>query len=148
LLTKKQDKHVLRWLKFISLGFLLAFASYAKAEGLQSFKIDTMSIDVWKTKDKRYSYAPQYDSQWTHGGQFNLGLRVLNVLRWDNRFHLDNADSQVKLVGWEYRVTMDYFSKVQPFFNHHSEHLLDEGPNDRSFPVEDKYGVSFIFLNN
>ncbi len=117
--------------------------------GLGSFELldaEHVSFDIWKTRDRRDPYQPEYNGKWDNGAQFNLGLRVLELLKWDSRLHMDSAEGVLRNVGWEWKVSMDYFHYVVPFYLHHSQHSLDAGETGR-FPLVDQYGLSFVFLD-
>lgn len=126
-------------------------ATSVQASELRLLDVDEVSVDTWKTIARRDPYQPEYTDRWTSGTQFNLGLRMLEIFRWDNHFHMDSTGSQLRNAGWQFQVTMDYFSRIEPFYYHHSQHALDttgtDDPNSsRDFPLIDRVGLTFHFL--
>lgn len=119
--------------------------------GLAEFRLldtEEISIDTWRTTARRDSYQPAYTGQWTSGSQFNFDLRMFQIFRWDNHLHLDSTDAQIRNVGWRFDIFMDFYKPIQPFYHHHSQHSLDSSEHaiDR-FPLEDEYGLRFLFYS-
>lgn len=142
-------------------GILLSYSddyqkSDQKSEEISSkwcdfklFGLNELSIDAYRTKAKRDAYMPEYNGKWTNGAQFNLDLRLFEVFRWDNHIHLDSTQSQIRNVGWRFDIFMDYYRYIAPYYHHHSQHSLDNSEHaETRFPIEDEFGLRFIFYKN
>jgi hypothetical protein len=135
------------------LALLLGTPAQAYEFRLGDYKLleaEHISIDWWKTDYRRDSYLPEYTGYWTEGAAFNLHLRMASILKWTNKLHMDATTTGLKHCGWQFEVRMDYFDTIQPFLRHHSQHALDQRGTGyihtgRGFPVEDLYGLSFVF---
>lgn len=131
------------------LFLILLFSTSALAKDFSKYKlldVDTISVDYRQIKpNKREPYLPERDGEWRKGANFNLSLRLLRWIRWDNNLHMDGGSGRLYHAGWEYRFIMDAY-RVQPFMYHHSQHALEDSPNGNKFPVEDSYGVRFVFI--
>jgi hypothetical protein len=110
-------------------------------------------MEMWKTANNRDPYWPYQDlknatdEHWRDGAAtiFNLDLLSYDRYRlyWNNRAHMDNTNSQVRQVGWEWEMGLSV-PKLDVFYHHHSQHLLDED-STLKFPLENKYGIRFNF---
>lgn len=130
--------------RLLLLILTLLWAPHVSAQKL--LDLDEVSVDAYNIDGKRSAYQPHLDNKWTHGGAFNLGLRVADYFRWDNRLHFSGTDGKLMDAGWEWLAIMDYFP-VQPFYKHHSQHSLDERGSTARFPIENYWGLRFIFLD-
>ena len=158
-----QQKRGFRWfLRAIVYSSLLVPAGeYAAAEEDKNWYADLnswysdfrlleaehVSVDFFKTIKKRDAYLVEDSDSFTSGNNFNLKLRILEVFRWDNKLHINSTSAQIRHVGWEFEVRMDYFTPIQPFYYHFSQHALERDRGNGAFPVEDKYGLRFIFID-
>lgn len=131
----------------LALYLLLLSSEGFSQTKLRLLDVDQVYFDYRKIMPgKREGYLPERDGEWTNGADFNLNIRMLHVFRWDNRFHMDGAESRLLHAGWEYRLIMDYWN-IQPFYYHHSQHALEDAPRGRKFPVEDSVGLRFIVID-
>ena len=62
--------------------------------------------------------------------------------------HLETIDAKtVKTVGWHWELGLRLHKNLMIFHEHHSKHILDEGPHHspytgrNQFPVEDSFGI-------
>lgn len=132
---------------------LLAFLYSTTGRAAEFHLLDTeeISMDAWNTTYRRDPYQPEYTGKWRDGVAANLNLRLLKVFRWENRVHSDGTESQLRNVGWEFRMLMDWNDYLQPFYYHHSQHAMDSvGADDpriqNDFPVQDSWGIRLIFF--
>lgn len=92
----------------------------------------------------RDPYVTELDAKdWRGMLEMRADFRVTPFLLWENRFHTSGDDSAVKHVGWEFELRIDLFDKIQPFYYHHSQHVMEEERPGNSFPLQDRYGIRF-----
>lgn len=92
----------------------------------------------------RDPYVPEIGpTEWTGRLSMDMDIRLFPFLRWNNTVHTSGNSSSVKHVGWEFEAVIDIFDKVQPFYYHHSQHVMEYARPSRSFPVVDRYGLRF-----
>ncbi len=69
-------------------------------------------------------------------------------LFWDNKVHAKASESRYRLVGWEFETGL-HLGKVDIFYYHHSQHMLDQIREDNyKFPVEDAITIRLNFILN
>lgn len=106
--------------------------------------LERSSFEVSKYLFNRDPYIPEIaPTDWRGRLSMDMDIRLMPFLRWNNVVHTSGDDSAVKHVGWEFEFVIDMFDKVQPFYYHHSQHVLEMERPSRSFPVVDRYGLRF-----
>lgn len=154
-MLQPEDTHFVRnilimWV--VTYIILLALATRAEsAESGQYHLLDLEKMDLRYSQldpQNRDPYAPQYTGRWQDRTSLQWRLAVLEVLYWDNDFHLETIDTGVvKTVGWHWEAGVRISKNITVFQEHHSRHILDEEPSIRQyatgnqFPVENSIGV-------
>ncbi len=153
---------------WLVLGVLLAGVlrpSRACASTFSLFEVDRLDMEYYKYRngyrnpylitsgdDTTDGYRPMV---LVDGSELNMNLSIAKYMYWRNRFHMASDQyKHVKYVGWEYEGGLDISSltsstiPVELFQHHHSQHGLEYvNPRGDKFPVEDTYGIRFIFIN-
>lgn len=106
---------------------------------------DELSLDVYKIDDYRDVYYEEDMYNWTYGTALNWNVNLLWLFKWENKVHMAGTDSQVRAVGWEYKVSLPLFPYVTPFYYHHSQHVMERGRDRRTYPLSNFYGVTLDF---
>lgn len=95
-------------------------------------------------------------NSYTGRAQADFNLRILEVFYWDNQVHTEGVAAKVETVGWHWELGLHITDQIDIFHEHHSRHRMDDttpidfnkdGKPDK-FPVEDSYGIKFIFYMN
>ena len=138
-------------MKSLLLSFMVLISNMAAAaQEFKIFEAEEVYIDAWRTEEYHEPYKPAYNDEWTAGTALNLNLRVMEVYRIDNRIHMDGTAQRLAMAGWEFLLLFDMFSKIQPFYSHHSQHSLDEAgsqPLDTwGFPNKNTIGLRFCAI--
>ncbi len=131
------------WVVLIICSFL--YCTRVKADEFHLLQTDEISVEAYKYLGRRDPYQPELNGQWTHGGRFNLNLRVAEYFQWENHLHFAGTEGQLRDAGWEWRAVVDRYA-IQPFYWHHSQHALD-GSGVGKFPIDNAYGLRFEFYN-
>lgn len=84
-------------------------------------------------------------------------FKALEYLKFHNWVHTETYNNRIATVGWQWEFSLTFSQYIQPFWAHHSQHVFDgpgnsmvtpEGvPIGYHFPVEDSYGIKFIFID-
>jgi len=131
-------------MKFIITLLCLFFATIAV--GNKMLEPKELSVDVYRVGIYRHGYWAEDEKRFTHGARFNLGLQMFKYLDWDNKIHLMGTDSQIRHGGWEWELRLNVIKYIQPFYYHHSQHVMERGRNTGEYPLENFYGIKFNFL--
>ena len=94
---------------------------------------------------KRDAFQAENTGAWTRGAAFNFELRIAEYLKWQNHVHMDGTQAQLRNAGWQFELSVDKW-QIQPFYFHHSQHALDSVGDSIKYPLEDKYGLRFVFF--
>lgn len=127
---------------------------------LHILELDRVTFDGGRIVDYRDLYYPytQPGGQPGLGGdpeiwQYNLNLGWdVSLLRFgdyglvfDNNVHAASTDNQYRAVGWQYRLGLMLGPKVELYWDHHSQHILDAAPDEsHTFPLYNSYGVQIV----
>jgi hypothetical protein len=156
-------KDILLWTVLLILGTFLLAINLLAAEGKQALApapaasycllcVDSIDLRYQKFKEgRRDPYAPGWDSEWDYRAGLEWNLQLLRWGFWENDVHTEALESGiVKTVGWHWRLGIRLpFMRSEIFHEHHSRHVMDEGPRERDggripanrFPVEDSIGL-------
>lgn len=113
--------------------------------------LDTDSVyfesgKIWHLYDPYFDTLP-LGEYWTYGiaAGFDLTFVEYKDFRWywNNRVEGDTTNYQFRRVAWKYDFGFSY-SKVDFFWNHRSEHLLDM-EHKTFYPLSDRFGVRLYF---
>lgn len=137
------------------IGLLLFFMCLCSEPGLAYSVLgpDRVTLEAWKYqfyRDPYYGYDTNNGGeQWAYGAGLNLDFHLIEFENFAiysrNWFHMAATDSQVREAGWEWDQGVRLMNKVEVFYGHHSQHLLDApSPTNSKYPVYDEYGVRLI----
>lgn len=138
-----------------SLLFLLALSSPAMATDYRLLDLDHIDLEYYKVVDNRddfssYGEPGSIGEHWVDGAAINFNLTAVQIddysIYWDNKVHMLDTEKQVREVGWEWTYGLDIKNKVDFFWYHHSQHVLDAtGPEP--YPLQNYYGVKVNFYD-
>lgn len=110
-------------------------------------KAERLTLDVSRFLFNRDPYAPDIEpKEWFGRVAVEFDLRLAPFIKWENMAHTEGDRVQVRTVGWQHAVVIDYFDTIQPYYFHHSRHLMEGINEDVRFPLEDRYGIRVNFL--
>lgn len=141
------------------LGLILV--SYLFAAPLCAWDLREVSSETSYIRNKTDAYMPQYTStpngllrndddneNWWYGLALNINIDVVRYgkfkLFWDNRFFTDATDSQVRHVGWQWKLGFPITPKLVFYQYHESRHCM-ECNTDASYPRENRFVIKYIF---
>lgn len=111
-------------------------------------------MEYWKTQNNQDPYWPYQDPQgatrehWQDGAATTFNLNLVRFqdysLYWRNYVHMDDTNRQVRQVGWQWEAGVSMADRVEGFWYHHSQHVLD-AQETYHFPLVNRYGVRVIF---
>jgi len=126
------------------------------AQELHVLELREFSMDAAKLVDNRDPYYPYADKVAAYSGQevwdkeaiANFDIDVLRygqyAITFDNHVHGESTDQRFREVGWHYRVSAELGRKVSVYYEHHSQHLLDEsGGPTTAYPLYNAVGCRF-----
>lgn len=132
----------------------LLLSPVVQANEYKLFELDEFNMELYSLADHRTLDLPFKDQgadgeSWTQGyaANFNIDLfKWANYgLYWQNKVHAESTEAQVRQVGWKYEIGVDLNQKVQLYWLHHSQHLLDgKNPNGK-YPLDNFYGIRTVF---
>lgn len=101
-------------------------------------------------KSARFAEMPNHTAKEGLGVRFNV--KLVGPLYWNNRIHALTDSGQYRLVGWNFEVGLHplfwiddpYARGLQFFYNHHSQHLLEDKHPEMKFPVNDSLGLRWV----
>lgn len=139
------------WLFCVVVGFFLGIASVGSPAEARSFDwkhewflLERAGFEASRYMFNRDPYVPEMDPKdWFGRVAFDIDVRLTPFLRWNNTTHTSGDTSAVRHVGWEFELVMDAWDKVQPFYYHHSQHVMEYSRPSGSFPLVDRYGIRF-----
>lgn len=136
---------------FIAAWFFALMAGEAKAEGWRLLDLETFNMEYYRLdayRDDYASYALDTNESWKDGAATNFNLTLLAYDQYriymDNRVHMEDTNSQVRHVGWEWETGVD-LKLIDIFWHHHSQHVLDATVPGERYPLENYYGVRVNF---
>lgn len=114
--------------------------------GLHSASAGTIfDLDEVSVKYRRFHPSARHPlfhaSTPKEGLDLNVNTTVLNYIFWDNTVHSYTNSSQYYLVSWELRLGARLTQWLDLFYEHHSQHILDQTYPHMKFPVEDSWGI-------
>lgn len=140
-------------MKYLITLFLLCLSPTARAD-FHLLEVDRVSVEHFRIlnhRDPYWDYIPETTGEtWSQGGAFNLNLNLIRwdwfQLSWDNRLHMESTEAQIRGAGWEFTVAVSLADKINLYYKHHSQHLLDAvpDPSNREYPLLDQYGVELV----
>lgn len=120
--------------------------------------LDRLTFEVSRIHNNRDPYIPQYSvlgglpdrhEYWkTYTGvAFDTTLVRLEKAQWywDNEIYGKATNRQYRHVGWKFESGVNWGDSLEFFWNHHSQHVLEDVNTDSKYPVSDRYGVRIIF---
>ena len=144
-------------MRLLLLFIAMIFPNYAYAAQKEKSKwsnfhiMDLEKFNITYSQFQPFSrdpYAPNYTGYWHERASVEWRINVLKAIYWDNNMHLETIDAKtVKTVGWHWELGLRLHKKLMIFHEHHSRHILDEGPQHapytgrNQFPVEDSFGI-------
>jgi len=134
---------------FVVLFIEMCFFSCSAVARPSKFKLleaDEISVDALRVADYRHGYYVKDSDKFSHGANFNLNLRLCKYMFIENRVHFLGTPSQIRQGGWEYRAGFDMGKYLQAFYYHHSQHVFERDRGEYNFPLENMYGIRFIFV--
>lgn len=138
----------MKYLMLLILSFVSGFAySYdLKLDGKLS-EVDEMYIEYRHAEHLRDPYYPENkDDDWRDLAEFRWKWNSYKILFWENNLHLRTDASQVRHVGWEYTIGLNFTKYLSVVKYHHSQHCTECEIETRKFPVEDSYGIRFYLV--
>lgn len=100
---------------------LLLFCS-----SIQAFDLDRVYLDFgWHLDPTKHPYLP---SKYEPNQRLDLGidLSLWPVLHWENKIKTLTDQSQYRMLGWNYRFSLEMIDKkLFLYYEHESLHLLD-----------------------
>ena len=133
--------------------FILTFSALPTFSSPINWKKDWFLLDHAGFEYSRYlinrdPYVPEIAPRdWEHRMAFDMDVRLAPIIKWTNTIHTSGDKGAVHHVGWEFEFVMDYFNQVQPFYYHHSQHVMEYERPPASFPLVDRYGLRFNFYD-
>lgn len=142
----------MKWLMVL----LALVASPAAAREYRLLDTEELTFETYHLRNHRDPYFPygdpgheDNDETWKTGvaAAFNVVLLGSPAadLYWHNRVHGEGTDNQMRQVGWWYELGLNVYDKVELFWTHHSQHLLDATSEER-FPLDNFFGARLVFL--
>jgi hypothetical protein len=145
-------------MRFALLMLLALAAPSASAQQLYTLSLREFSMEYFKIANNRNSYVP-YDDEvddtgnesWDYGAAAKFDLDLIRygdyAFHWSNRVHGESTNSQFRSMGWQFRWGLQLGRKVELFYDHHSQHALEQAPppGSRSYPLENRYGAEVTF---
>lgn len=132
------------------------FGTTAKAAELHLLSLEEMSFEIYDIADHQDSYMGYQDPDhaeageeaWLGGFAANFDVDLLKYsdwgLYWLNRVHGEGTNAQVRQVGWEYELGLQLGPKLELYWLHHSQHVLDAERDDH-YPLDNFYGARLTF---
>lgn len=137
--------------------FLLIFL----ANPAYSIELRSAQFELGKLYNKRDPAAQQWTllqeapkgegkEAWNHQVGLLLDTDLLkfenSTFYWDQKVEAQSTTVQYRRVHWEFEFGFDFSNKVQTFWYHRSEHLLDYEQKD--YPLHDVYGVRLCLIGS
>lgn len=138
----------MRWL----IACLLLIASPASADFIE---LKELSIDAIQFFPSGIEPLISWNGQGRAPDKqldLNMNAQVAKVVYWDNRVHsmtdktLDGTSSQFRVVGWNFRIGVQFSEQLQVGYYHFSKHLLDHSFPGGAFPVLDGVEVKWYLF--
>ncbi len=135
----------------------LLIATQLNAQELSILELNEFSMESWRIGDFHDSYTeygqPKSESEqekWYGGAAANFNLDIIKYdsysLYWDNHVFMNGTDKQVRHTGWQWEAGIGLWSKLDLFWFHKSQHVLDEAYEDKHYPLENRYGFRYTFF--
>ena len=106
--------------------------------------VDQVYVDAFKYEVNRDPYMPE--EKLKYGADFNLNLRILKYIFWENSIHFTGSDSQIREGGWKFRAGVPLFTpQIEAFYFHHSRHIMERERDSKAFPQKDAVGIRLYF---
>lgn len=139
--------------KFLIVAALMSTPAFGEFHLIEMERFD---MEFYEIKNHRDSYFPYNDpdkpsdEHWTNGYATNFNLNLVGTenvnLYLNNRVHGEATNSQVRQVGWKYELGVGFFDRLDLFWHHHSQHVLDASSNVKTrFPLDNFYGFRMNF---
>jgi hypothetical protein len=146
---------MLRTVLVLVLGLLASSASAQDAEW-HAWDLEEFSMEWYRIANNRDAYFPYADMGeegefWDYGtaAKFNLNLlrRGDYGLYWRNAVRGNSTNVQFRSVAWDFRWGLKLGKRLDFFYDHTSEHILDAAPRDggRTYKLRNFYGVEWVF---
>lgn len=127
--------------------FAIAFTCKAHAEELHILSLDSFALEDYKVnsfQDPYFPYTVTTPEHWTQGAAALFDLDLIKYgnasVYWHNRVHAESTNEQVRRVGWIFEVGAGITDVVQVYWQHDSEHLLDQS-STFSHPLSNFIGM-------
>ena len=140
-------------MKVLSL-FLALISASGFAQDYHLVELDRFDFEAWKINDYREGYmdfpSPRSgeDERWNKGAAINFNLNLIRINDYafyaNNYVHSDATNKQFRTIGWQWETGFHFNKKVDLFWKHHSQHVLDAA-REEDFPLENRYGIRLIF---
>jgi hypothetical protein len=147
--------------KVLVLLILLTYAPIAWGEDLYLLEPSKLTMEYYKVANNRDEYlaindqgSTKYgdsDETWRYGSAVKFNLDLIRFgdygLYWDNNVHMSATQCCVRHVGWEFEAGARASKHLDFFYYHHSQHILDLERESRRYPLVNRYGVRFVFID-
>lgn len=133
--------------KFL-LALLLA-ASNAQAYTLLS--VDRLDFEAYRVRDFRDSYYLLNEHEyWKYGTAVVFNLNLVHTedfqLYFNNRVYGESTNVQYRRIGWTHEFGSRLGDRVELYYQHNSEHLLERANVDTKFKFSNTYGFRLHFV--
>jgi hypothetical protein len=101
----------------------------------------------------RFPEMPQYQAK--ESVSLGLDLALVGPIYWNNLIHTMTDDSQYRFVGWWFEFglrssQLPFYPRswpgIEAFYQHHSQHILEDRHPSMRFPVNDSIGFRIHFV--
>lgn len=134
----------------------ILFAQVALSEEWRLLDLERFAFEAYKIEDHRTADFVYADPQHSHGNEtwrggsavvFDLNLASFRdlTLYLNNRVHGEGTTAQFRQIGWQYELGAHIGPKVDVFWFHHSQHLLDI-KGEQKFPLDNFFGFRVNFF--
>lgn len=142
-------------MKFLITIIMLIIA----ASTAQGFELTSAKFELGRLYNKRDLIEPKYTllQQRSPDGEkevwdYQIGLLLNTTIiensvgkfYWNQKVEAQSTTVQYRRVHWDFEFGINVLDKVDMFWHHRSEHLLDASLDD--YPLHDVYGVRVCLL--
>ena len=89
-----------------------------------------------------------YNSTPNNELNLNVNLTLNSYLFMDNQVHSMTNESQYYLVGWHYKLGAHITDDLDLYYEHFSQHILDNSYPYMSFPLENAIVIKYNLLKS
>ncbi len=116
---------------------------------LEAEKLD---YEVYKVRDFRDSYYLLNEGEsWKYGTAVVFDFNLIRADSWrlylNNRVYGESTDVQYRRVGYTYEGGIQLGPKVDVYYGHNSEHLIERANPDAKFEFTNVYGIRVHFYS-